>query len=357
MMTLLARILATLCAVVFVPVAGLAIFSYSLGTRFAQPEPYRAALAQAGAYAKFPEVAAEVAVKAARDSKPKEGEAAGPTAALGKLTREDWVALLRPLASAAYLQGETERLLRDWFAALHGHLPENAGQVELAEFKRRLVAPEFEAAYLQMLANKPACSDEQLSAAGGLPVDCRPSADQLPAVREAFRGLVKTAAASLPDHYDTFAGMRETGSAGAASLQEAREDVADLEHLARLSLLLPTILLMLIAAFSVRSIKGLLLWCGTPCLLAGALTALLSWPTLAITNWFFLSFVKPQLPVDVPIATAQVGIDFLAALLGQMLRPVLETGGAMALCGLVAVVLGCFLPSRAAPPPPATKAP
>jgi hypothetical protein len=351
MLRFLARLVAVLCAIAFVFLTIAAVFAFAIGTRFMQARTYANALIRDHFYAKVPGIVADLAVHGAKaEQAASRGAENDALAMVAQLTPADWNSLFGAFAPPEYLQQQTESALEQYLGYLHSDEPVPEIQISLVELRKNLVGPRAEEAYLAMLATKPPCTPEQLLGSGGLPVGCQPPADQLPRVREAFRAAMRQAADQMPAQVNLLAPAAMPGRHTALEVPiKTRHVLVGIEYWAGWSPAVPGALLLLIALFGVRSLRGLLLWWGIPCLLAGIATALLALPLVPLARWLFSTLVVPSLPAQVPGVAVDALFGVITAPLQEMMIIVLKTGGGLAAGGLVCMIAARFCP-RPAPP-------
>lgn len=355
MLRFLARFLAVILAVAFVLSAVAVIFFRPIGAGLARARFYKEALAGQGAYARFPVVFGET-VRLTLDRQwrsPSGGP--GPDQnqleSFRQLQAKDWETLLGAVMPADYLQREVEGVLDGMEAFLHSGADRPLATISLAEVKARLTGPAAVEAYTQVLSTKPLCTNQQYSASGGLPLACRPSPDRMPEALGNFNRIAQTLAEQMPDSLDPFRGElgAEAPLPAAGDLDEFRHRVRRIEEYARLSPVVPLILILLVGVFAVRGIRGLLLWWGVPCLIAGVIALMLALPTVFLARLSYATLIEPQLPTDVPVQTARAVFDLVAGLMSAFMAQPLQWAGGLALGGLVAVILSAFFRGSSRP--------
>lgn len=356
MLRILARFFAVVCALAFVVCTVPIVFFHAAGTRLGQPQIYEDALASERFYERLPALAEDTvthAIDAGARTAALRGEAVDDS--LVKLVHQvsvtDWELMFGAVLPPGYVRQQAERALDQFFGWLHSSTASPVVKVSLGELKRRLVAPETEETYVRILQTKPPCTAAQLQSTGGLPVGCCPSPEEMPRVREAFRTTMQTAASKVPETVDLFEELNRGGATAGAirRLAEARPRLAQLEWLAQWSPVVPAALLLLIAVFAVRSFRGWMNWWGIPCLIAGVVGAGLALPAVPAGKWIFEHFVISNLPAEVPAATLDALAGLVMAVIQSVMTAALHTAGALAIGGLVAVILGAVFKSRPKP--------
>ena len=347
MLTFLARFLAAVCAIVFVPVTVLVIFLDAAGTRLIHAPIYRDALVSEKFYARYPALTGEVVRTVGSNT-----DDTKLAKLLHALTPDDCATLLGAVIPPTYLQQQVEGSLDQCFAYLHSDTAASAGRISLAELKRRLRSPDVVAAYAKVLAAKPPGTDAQVAEADGLPFDCQPPKDKLPQVLEHFGQTMRSLADQMPDDFEIYHDAGQGGSTGATAttIAQARHRVRQFETIVSWSTAVPLVLLVLIALLAVRSLRGGLFWWGVPCLLAGAIAAGFAGLTVPTVQWISTNLVAPALPPGTSPAILQALLDFMTAVVQQVMTAAWHNGGVLALVGLGAVILGFILKPKAPAP-------
>lgn len=347
MLRFLARFAAVICAFAFVFIAVAGIFFYVAGTRLLQAQIYKDALAKEQFYERFPGIVADTVVHLAQAGRTAPADSRAQVAAdlFAQLTPADWDRLIGAIAPASYLRQEIEGGIEQVVAFIHSDAANLSVTISLVELKRHLVGPEAEAAYLALLEAKPPCGARELEDAGGLPVACRPTPEQMPQVRENFRIAMRALVDRMPDQYDPF--LRPSANAAVrnemAALIRARERWRRIEAWAAWSPVVPAFLLLLIALFAVRSVRGWLLWWGIPCFFAGAFAAMTAFPVVPVTRLMFSILVEPNLPPQVSAVMLQTVFKLMTAVMQEVFSGVLIVAGSLAGGGLLAMIAARLL--------------
>jgi hypothetical protein len=356
-MRIFARFLAVIFAIAFVIATVVVVFFHAVGTRVTQARMYKDVLVQQGLYARFPLLVGDTVTHALRSNaqgaeQGASGEDQFTKEVLGQITPAEWEVLVGAVVPREYLQAEVEQSLDEFFAFLHSGAAGLDGRISLVEVKQRLTGPQFETAYVGLLEGKPPCGQEQIDAARGVPIRCRPTPEQLPQVLDNFRALMGGVAGEMPDEVDPYEELRRAeGPEGSpAELAEVRMRVRQLEWLAPLSPIVPAVLALLIALFAVRSFRGLLLWWGVPCFIAGLIALLVAAPFVFMGSAAFAALSFAQMPPDVPIATAQTMIGLMTGIVRAVMMPALKSAAVLAGGGILAMILASVCRKQPAPP-------
>lgn len=345
-MTILARIVAVICVIAFIFTAICVAFFHAAGTRVSRAKLYKDTLVQEQFYARFPTILTDGVLSAIELESRQAGNSemkAGLDAAK-QLTRADWETIFGAVLPADYVQREIERSIDQFSAFVHSESATLGAGISLVDLKKRLAGLEAETAYTKILIGKPPCTDQQMRDSEGLPIGCRPSPEQMPQVLENFRKVMALAADEIPNEIDPFKHVRELDGPERrnAAFAKVRLWIARIELWATWSPAVPAALLALVALFAARSIRGLLLWWGVPCFIAGLVTVVFAFPSVRLARWIFKVFVVPMFPPDVPAATFEVFFGVMTGVVQQVLSAALSSGGILVGCGLVAMILARF---------------
>ncbi|HLP09039.1 MAG TPA: hypothetical protein VK178_12805 [Opitutaceae bacterium] len=353
MLRFLARFLAVVLAAVFVVFTVFAVFARPLGTQMLDPQTYKRVLLEKQLAERLPEVVAETIGKAAATAgKPGatvERSSDDVGSMMGDFSEADLKTLIAAALPADYVRAQSESLLDQFFSYVHSEATRPTVKLSMVDLKQRLSGGVVEDAYIRILQTKPPCSGTLQS----LPTDCCPPAEQLPELRARFREMIGPAVRDMPDSVDLF---DDRGSAHAetvyAKLAKVRDRVRVLAVVARWSWAVSVLLLVGVAVFAVRSLRGLLLWWGVPCLIAGGFAALFALPGAGAGDWFFQLVIAPSMPPDVPVLAVQTIVGLITALVQVVLGAALKVAVWLALGGLAAIVLAAVVGRRKPATPP-----
>jgi len=351
MLRFLARFLAVVLAALFVCATIAFVFIRPIGTQMLSPQTYKEVLREQRVAERLPELTAEVLARAtAAAGRQGERAAASPgdvTGFLQAFSPADMQTLLGALLPADYVRSQMDGAIDQFFSYVHSEQAHPSVVLTLGDLKRRLSGGALEDAYIKVLQAKPPCTGDAVTA---LPVDCCPATDRLPEVRAHFREMIDPAASKLPETVDLLA-VSPGAQADSAypALDQVRNRVRTIAQLARWGWLVPVILLVGVTVFGVRSFRGLLLWWGLPCLIAGAVAAVFALPGAAMGGWVFHNVIAPQLPPEVPVRAVETVFRLVTAVAQVVMGAALKTAGLLAAGGLVAVILSAFFKSRPKP--------
>ena len=358
MLRFLARSCAVVCAVAFVVCTIPIIFFQAAGTQLTGSQVYKDALTKERLYDRLPSLVADTVVHAiktsARGGANRSGAADESLANLARqVSANDWEMMFGTILPPSYVRQQSEHALDQVFGWVHSSSAVPVVNISLGELKQRLVSPETEETYMRILQTKPLCTAAQLQSAGGFPIACCPPPEAMPRVRQAFHEMMQKAEDQLPGTVNLFDRLAQSAATGntVRILVETRKRIPEIQWYAWWCPVVPAALLLLIAAFAVRSFRGWMFWWGIPCLIAGAVSAGFALPVVPAGKWIFAHFVMPRLPAEFPAGTLDALAGLVMAVLQAVMNAALHTAGALAIGGLVAVILGAVFKSRPTPAP------
>jgi len=353
---LIAKFIALLLAALFVVTAVIALPLFNIGLHLFNPGVYKRALDQQGLYDRLPAIAAEQLYTQAHYAGPpleEGGEApdpgSGPPSTFENLTEADWVQFLSTLLPPEWLKAQTESALDQTFAILDSTEPAPEVTISLVEWKAHITGEAGVNAFVQLVRVQPPCGQDELrkwvtEGVSELPT-CKPPDDVLAAATPQIQATLNKVIADLPDEAalsQVFEGGGEDESGetpppdSGGTVQGPLPFLQTIRLGARLSPLIPLVLLLLVALFAVRSWRGLMRWWGIPLLLAGLVGAALAVAFLPAMKFGYVTFVAGRIPPYLSDGFVQAGLDVAWQIAGTLAGWV---GGEAALLGLVGLIM------------------
>lgn len=353
---LIAKLIALILAALFVVTAVIALPLFNIGLHLFNPAVYKRALDQQNLYARLPAIAAEqLYTQAHYAGPPLEAEAeapdpgGGPPSTFQNLTQADWEQFLSTLLPPDWLKAQTEGALDQVFAILASTETTPEVTISLVEWKAHVTGEAGVNAYIQLVRVQPPCSQAEVrkwatEGVTDLPT-CKPPDDVLAAATPRIQTMLNEVVADLPDKADlsqAFMGEGEDESRETPPPDSGRAMQGPLPFLrtirlgARLGLLIPVALLLLVALFAVRSWKEWLRWWGIPLLLAGLIGATLAVALLPVMKFGYLTFVAGKIPPYLSDGFVQAGLDVAWQVAGTLAGWI---GAEAVLIGLVGLTL------------------
>ncbi len=357
MLRFLARFLAVVAAIAFVMTAVLAVVLHPVGTKMLDPQTYKEVVREEKVAERVPELLADTiatSVEAAKAAKAADQNYHKTGDVLGFLTnfpREDMQELLQAVLPTDYVGAQLEGAIDQAFAYLNTDAAAPSIRFSVVDLKQRLAGGVLEDAYVKMLRRLPPCEGDP----GALPVTCCPPEERIGEVRNQFRKKVASSVQDLPDSFDVFAQQPSAETQRVFTmLSEFRNRVQKFALVARWAWLVPAMLLLAIAVFGVRSLRGLLLWWGVPGVLAGMGAMLFAFPgaVAALGEAFFNLVVAPQLPAGSPVLAFEFVFGLISNVAQVMFGSVLKTSLLLLGGGVAAIALSFFFKPKPATPQP-----
>jgi len=359
-MRILLRFLAAIAAIVFVLATLAVVFLRPCATLGLRAGIYKEVLVEERAYERVPELVGEslrLVAETREGAAAEGGELEGPERmfvdTVRQLDAEDWSTLIGGAVPVSIMRAEVERVLDETEQFLHGEGAFTGPVVSLVEVKQRLAGASMTEAYAALLARKPPCTPEQWEASFGLPVLCQPTPDEMAATLERFGELSRTMAQDIPDTVALFEGLGDLGGPEGmiVRMDGARAFVRRAEMLGRWSPVVPAALALFIVLCAVRSFRGLLLWLGVPCLVAGAIGSLFAVIVISIGAGMVHSIATTDLPPETPIAWVEAVMTLSSGVMRALLMPALGASLILALGGFLAVIVAFITRPKPTPPP------
>ncbi len=165
LLNILARIIAIVCAILFVAAALAALFLYNLEQRAFNPNIYKEALSNENFSQSLPSLLGQVLVKDSSESN---------SPFVKQLTSENWATIIQTLLPPEQLRNMTEESITQIFAYLNNETSDP--HISLLPLKQRLAGPAGMDAIIGLIHAQPNCTPKQdaemISTLG--PVLCNP---------------------------------------------------------------------------------------------------------------------------------------------------------------------------------------
>jgi hypothetical protein len=257
------------------------------------------------------------------------------------LSKENWEAFFRDL-----LPPDTLKLMGDQaLASVLAYVNDQGGSavLSLTPLKERMASEAGTQAVLHLMQTQPACTLDEIARITMALLNsqaislCSPPENLYPLVVPVIQGQMQVAAAAAP------AEVTLARADGAAGKPDPRERIGVARLGMRLSPILPLALLLLLTIVGVRSLKDWMLWWGTPLLITGLLGAITAWLGAPLARVLLLQVLERTLPNLLPSVLLASGSQLAAAIVDQLLRPILIQGLVMLALGGVMLGLAALL--------------
>ncbi|HZD10454.1 MAG TPA: hypothetical protein VE553_03860 [Candidatus Binatia bacterium] len=238
-LTLIARFVALMSALVFVALMALSIIAFATQRQFLRAEPYTEALLQVNAYERAPGILANLFLSRL-DGAPNELARQLPVPDVSQSDAELFLTVLLP---RDWLQEQTEVAVEHFVAKLNGETAAQPAVISMAGLKEQLNSAAGRQALLAVIETRPACGATDLGAftcgfnlAGD--ISCRPPSLNLELCGAAIDLATGSIAALIPDQVDLDATLRPMAPLTAPLGNLARRYVSIITFLARYGWLL-----------------------------------------------------------------------------------------------------------------------
>jgi hypothetical protein len=322
------RIMAGICAFLFVIAVGSALLLFNAERRLFNPSLYLRALENQNFYERLPALAAETIASAPISDTPN-----SPSATLNLLPAENWEPLFSALLPADISQPVTEQAVRSVFDYLNDR--SETAALSLVEFKAHLTGPAGTEAIIQVLRAQPNCTLEQIAQLtlenlfgqnSGF-ILCNPSDELLALFEPLVQAQLRTIAATVPDNVDL--------TPNAASAENPLQGLRTIRAILRFSPLLPLGLLFLITIFAVRDLKSWLRWWGVPLLLGGLFGLIIAAAISPLSQWAFSAYAAPRIPAFLPLSVTEIIRELISEVLAGLAAPIVFQSIALLIIGII----------------------
>lgn len=322
-----AKIIAILCAILFVATALAALFFSNMEQRAFDPNTYKVALANDNFYQSLPSLLSQVLAKEASKNH---------TPFVQQLTAEDWTTVIQILLPPEQLRNMTEDGITQIFAYLNGETSDP--HLSLLPLKQRLSGSAGIDAATALIHAQPNCTVAQLAQliASFGQVLCNPPQDMLSIGKPVIQSQLDSIAATLPDQ------MSLAGTSNSIGLRNLRY----LRLMMQLSPLIPLIFLFAVTIFAVRTFKGWLTWWGWPFLVTGVAGAVLGFSGLQLFRIAIENVISRRMQLRIPPEFSNA----IRAVMDAVFREIFQSAGwqavIIAVIGLIMIVIAFIISQR-----------
>jgi hypothetical protein len=274
---------------------------------------------------------------------------------LNNLTPDQWDALIVHLLPSNELQTMTESTLDEIIAYFKGET--DAVQMPLVNLKARLTGKAGAELTLLLLESQPPCTREQQAQIivgdfgdeGTAPIFCSTTGETQVLLSTELQRRLKNVATEIPDHAVLIKPPSPSipsrfqillGKDRQSALQRINAGIP-------YSPLLPLALLLLIALFAVRSLRGWLRWWGIPVFIASIITLTIAIFSFFMFDWIWVKTILPDIPPSLTSGFGEISHDVAHSLVSDLAPWVMLGAGIVALPALGMIVASFHV----APPP------
>lgn len=333
-METLKKILAVLCAILFVFTAVIALLLFNIDRKAFTAETYQKAFAQDDFYKKIPALMAEAIRSSNTDQ-------SGFPLVMQSMSADAWEAFFRALLPPEMLETIGNEALNSTFAYLN--MQTDSAQVNLAPLKAGMAGDAGVQAVFTILGTQPDCSLNQIAQmtlgmlSGGEIEFCNPPADLRPALAPIIQSQLQVAAAAIQDNVIIMS---------APPQNDPRQRLKSARFFMRLSPILPLAFLLGLTILVVRSLKNWLGWWGVPFFITGLLALVMGLLGAPVFGAMLQRALVNRMPAYLPVIFLDSASDLASAMLKALLTPVLWQGLLLALLGLGMVTGSYFVKAQ-----------
>lgn len=325
------KTLATVCAILFVITAVIALFLFNFDRRAFIAETYQRAFAREDFYYKLPSVMADAMTSTNTD------QSQVPIVMRGMNTQA-WGAFFRSMLSQETLKVMGDDVLSSTFAYLN--MQTDSVQLSLIPLKASMVSDTGVQAVFALLKTQADCTLEQIVQ---MTFDlltkselqfCKPPTEFYPILTPVIQGQMQFVALAIPDQFTLISAPPEN---------DPREKLQTTRMVMRFSPILPFAFLLMMTILAVNSLKSWLNWWGVPFLITGVLATLMGLIGAPVFGAIFQRILVNRMPAYLPTILLDYTNDLASAMIRALLPPVYWQGQVIALIGLVMVVGSYFI--------------
>lgn len=330
------KIIAGICAVLFVISGVIALFAFNIETKAFNSATYQQAFEKQNLYERMPEILANALYTSI-------AEDANANIYLQSLTVADWQATITSLLPPDEIKTLTDDALNSVFNYLNGNADSTV--ISLLPFKRQLAGPAGMEVVKQILRTQPDCTAQQLlqlglGLLGGDIGVCNPPKELMGLLSPLIESQLQVMTLTIPDEVTLISGAQNNPAA------DPRINLDRARALMKVTPFFPLAFLFGISIFAIRSLMDWLKWWGYPFLVTGALsslTAMIEAPTFGlIVQRMLQNQVSGLMPPNL-FSTLR---ETVSTVTSQILKPVVIEGLILGILGLGMIVVAMYLAKK-----------
>lgn len=334
-MRTLGRILAGICAVLFVITGVMALLLFNVERKAFAAKTYKQAFENQKLYERMPAVLAISLQGSLAES---------GNNPLSVVSQEGWEKTLSALLPPDELKALTNNGLDSIFDYLNGKT--DSASISLLPFKQHLVGESGVAAAKQILSAQPACTQEQLTQmglnliSGGDLILCNPPAEVLDVFTPMIESQLQFLTVGIPDQITVIKGNQS------GTLDDPRIQLNRVRAAMKLTPILPLLFLFGLTILAVRSLKDWLKWWGVPFLVTGGISALIALLGSPVLSLLLQRAIQNQGTDKMPPALRSMVQETVGAVSRQVLSPIVVEGLFLVVIGIVMIVVAIYLSNK-----------
>ena len=332
-MQTLGKLLAALCAVLFVISSVVVLLIFNIERKAFSSETYKQAFENQRLYERIPAMLASTLTASIAEN---------PNAIplLKALTAEDWQVSLSTLLPPEELRALANNALDSTFDYLNGKT--DSAVLSLVPIKSHLVGESGLQVVRQFLNLQPQCTTEQLTQMalgllGGQIALCNPPEEAMGLMAPFIQTQLQAMTAIIPNEVAFIPGTTSNNP------NDPRLKLNLVRSAIKLTPFIPVLFLFGIAVFGVRTLKEWFTWWGWPLMITGAISTLIALVGSPLIGWILQLLIQNQGTIFIPSILATSIGETATAVARQMLAPVLLEGFILALLGLGMIIVSMFI--------------
>jgi hypothetical protein len=333
-MDMIRKTLAIFLSVLLALTTVAALFLFNLEMKAFTPELYQRVFANENFYERIPAVLGQALASGDQND--------GLPASLKGLNAQGWESFLRALLPPETLKAMGDQALASMFAYLNDEA--DSAALSLIPLKTSMQSNAGTQAVIGLIQTLPACTLEQMAQITMAVLTqqqislCNPPEQLLEMMTPLIQAQLQVASAIIPNEV-TLASVQDPQNDPRQKLKAAR-------LVMRLSPLLPLAFLLLLTLVIVRNLHDWLNWWGMPLLASGTIAALMGLTGAPAASLIIGSILEKRMPAYLPPILLENGNQLAAAIVDELLKPVLWQGLTLALVGLSMVVIDLSLKKK-----------
>jgi len=333
----LGKFIAGVCAVLFIITGVVALLLFNIDRKAFSSTTYKQAFENQNLYTRMPSILANALSTTIIQNQHV------PTF-IKTLTMTDWEAAVSSMLPPEELKAITDDALDSIFDYVNRK--SDSVTISVIPLKSHLIGESGVEVVKQVLRAQPACTAEQLQAiafgflSGGDIILCSPPEDVLTLLTPVIESQIQIMTVAIPDEVTLISSVLS------GTPNDPRLKLNNVRLLMLLSPLLPSVFLLGITIFVVRSLKEWLMWWGWPIFITGAgglLVALLGSPVIGFIVSRFMQIQGAGFIPPILLSTMQ---ETASSVTREILKPVTLEGLILALIGLAMAILAMFVVRR-----------
>lgn len=333
-MRTLGKFLAGLCAILFVITGVLALLFFNIEKKAFSAQTYKTAFEKQQLYDRMPGILADALWTAVTRNEQ-------ASTYLKSFTVQDWESAISALIPPEELKGLANSTLDSTFDYLNSRT--DSAVISLAPFKSHLAGPGGVEAILQLLRAQPTCTVDQIIELtfavlnGGDLIFCNPPPEAVQIVRPLIESQIQFMTLGFPDQITLISTQR------AGTPEDPRLNLKIARSIMQITPLFPMAFLLGLTIFAVRGLIDWLKWWGWPFLSTGVISLVIAIPGAFLVGFIIQWLLESQIGSFLPPLLLSSLRETVSAVAREILSPMVIVGAALALIGLIMILVAAFL--------------